>query len=506
FLSQFSKEQFVKEMEKEFDRAKKDQNFTSFYYMCTEYAVANADYLNDLDGSQEMLTKLGVLKKIHPMLDDFKLNSIADYYTDVSKTVASICNYLTKKDVFASKKFNSDYKYFRPWFLDYMQLYNIQAVSLYDEVPVSLVEQDGFELLPSAMKHKCYAASDCARLALDASVSLYAVATYSEAFFKTQSELLSPDLFNPYSERVACNTYDPWKRKRNSIKMLSLDLLNVALFSWNPSPLLVAFDIQEGQVVNFDKFIEDGKIQYSANLTKDKVRASLIARLGPINGSACQVVIGAVPVNAGEVYTGAYGLLGVNFAYNKTYSRTSQSQFEGVKLPAQRGVPLVDNKSLSLGVGCQLFFTPLSRAEFSQLQERDFSPIKFALTLFRSIFNFFAFKKHPDVPQALRYDINQVYESYSVNGGVPKKCVKRLSQQKRCFESSCEEATVDFMETTFGGKVRRHYYDKWSGKTVIHMSSCDGFYEIDSSRSGCLSSRDQRNYKEKVKAFGSCKL
>lgn len=506
FLSQLSTSRLNEELEKEFNQAKKTKDFTAFYYMCTEYAVANTDYLSNIDGTQADLKKIDTLQKIHPLLTESKLGEIGSYYTEVSNKIASVCNYLAKKDIFVSQKFNSNHAYFRPWFLDYMQFYNVTPINLYDGQSDSLVDQSGFDLLPSTLKHKCYKATDCARLALEASVNLYSVATYAEAFFKTKSEILSPDIFNPYSERLACKTYDPWKRKRNAMKMLSLDLLNVALFSWNPSPLLVAFDIKEGEVVNFDKFIEDGKIQYAANVTKDKIRTSLIARLGPINGSACQIVIGSAPVNAGEVYKGAYGLLGVNFSYNKTYATSNQSQFQGVNLPANKGAPLLDNRSVSFGVGCQLFFTPLSKAEHSQLQDSSFSPIKFAVTLIRSIFNFISFKKGPDVPFETSYDINQVYESYKVNDGIPKKCVKKLAQQKRCFDNRCEEATVDFMETQFGGKVRRHYYDKWSDKTVVHMSSCDGFYEIDGNRSGCLSSKDQKKYKEKIKAFGKCKI
>jgi hypothetical protein len=507
FLTQLSNERFDQELEKEFNEAKRTKNFSAFYYMCTEYAVANTDYLSDMDGQQQHLQKLTSLQKIHPLLDADKLGQIATYYSATSKKIASICNYLTKREVFDGQGFSSNYAYFRPWFLDYMQFYNVRPISLYDPNQESLIEQNGFDLLPNAMKHKCSKASDCARLALEASVNLHSVATYAEAFFKTQSELLSPDLFNPYSERVACNTYDPWKRKRNSIKLLGLDLINVALFSWNPSPLLIAFDITEGQVVNFDKLINDGKIQYTANMTKDKLRTSLIARLGPINGSACQIVIGSVPLNAGEVYPGAFGFLGMNIAYNHTRVKSEQSAFEGVNLPKDKAnISLLDSNSKTFGIGCQLFFTPLSKKEYSQLQDRDFSPVKFAVTLFRSIFNFISYRKHPDVPQAASYDINQVYESYKVNDGVPKKCVKKLAQQKRCFDNRCEQATVDFMEATFGGKVRRYYYDQWTKKTVVHMSSCDGFYEIDSRQAGCISSRDQKNYLEKIKAFGSCKL
>ena len=40
-------------LEKEFNEAKKTKNFSTFYYMCTEYAVANTDYLSDIDGQQQ---------------------------------------------------------------------------------------------------------------------------------------------------------------------------------------------------------------------------------------------------------------------------------------------------------------------------------------------------------------------------------------------------------------------------------------------------------------------
>lgn len=508
---QLAPDLFLKELEKNFNSQKNLNWYTKFFYMCVEYNVAKGPMVNQLEENFKLIPELSSLPKIHPILTAEKLKEYYSYYKKVSQSVFKTCQYLSKKNAFTGKGHKYDPAGFKKWVLDYGQDYDYigkEGPKLYSSEEVALVSYPMSSITPSTFKSSCIDAIDCARMLMESMVYLYSVGTYADTFFKTKDGILSPSLFNPYAERVACKTYDPWKRKRNNRKLLALDLLNTALFGWNPSPLFFAFDVQEGELISFDKFIENGKIKYAANMTKDQFRASLIAHLGPITGTPCVVALGKslVPIDSSNNYPNIFGFSGITFGYQKAYENRGNIDIESKKSGALKlgGIETGSRVSRNFTAACTMHFTPVSAVEYRQLDNADFSPVKFGVSLLRAFLNFFNNRKHPDFPRQKKYNGDQVRETYVVDGEITKRCLRRLAQGKSCFKHSCKEEVVDFMEENFSGRIIQFRFEKYSYKSLVRMSSCNGFYELNLNSKACFRSSNKKRRLKAIKAYGRC--
>jgi hypothetical protein len=318
----------------------------------------------------------------------------------------------------------------------------------------------------------------CGRQILAAMIDLRASMQYKDSLLFGAHGLISPALFNPYAERLACQTYDPGFMKRAAFKVFAASAVSVLASTWAKVPVYLSVAVQEGHVTSFRRLVEDGKVLLNAQVTKEKLLASVSLDFGSLTGVPCAVSYGEVAVSPSDLYV----FEGISLNY-----QTGQRQSEVV---ANSGSDILVGEDVGrfFGMSCSLHFSAVSKEVFAASNAATLTQVNGLLGIARSVMSFFRMMNDPDnIPKTESVNINRVADTFAVNENPSRYCQQRLKKGKSCLNTRCEDRIVREVEDSTGADVL--YFVYRNNTAIVETSACTGQFQIAVDNKGCATGR-----------------
>lgn len=446
--------------------AKKDVLKSEIYYLCSEYKVATDETMSFLNDEVELLNNKSALDEYSKTLGGEAITEYVSYFKDITKTVSRFCDDLSHSG-FWGEGFEIDREGFSSWYkettLDKKQPFKTNIVRALSK-EVSPILTYTFKDKDSYRKNEviCVEGANCSRVLIDGIFDLYSSLRYADSLLPTNS-IQAPDLVNPYSERMACKMYDPFKKKRHLLYRFFYDIGRAAVFGLLPSPVYVSTDVIDKQVVSMKTLIEDGKITFDPQVDGYKFKHALIADLGSLLGIPCAISISGSQINPIRHYrfngvsVGACTATRVNNLVVASSSNMSENSYDRSKC-ASCAI------NLETVVGGLASLEPITRS---------------AYILARGAWNLFKGLRDPfDIPRRWTLDVNDTYNTYRKYGQINKYCLKQLLKGRACLANTCEGAVTRNLPSFLKGEVEGTFVPEKRGNALVKLSSCDAPIEV----------------------------
>ena len=418
-------------------------------YLCTEFNYAHNRRFSFLRQDLEMLARLKFMDGLASPLSGDEIKALYEYYVTVADGVGRVCSKLEASKFWTdpANPFDAKTEGHYSWFKEALGMKDLSPPPLepyYPGEPLLAYKTYDTDWDPSHVI--CFSGVDCARRTLKAVVDLYGVGQYAQAVLPLAETISSPTLFNPYAERVACQTYDPWFKSRASFKTLLVDLGNVLAFGWNPLPIYVSTEVRPGEVTSFKRLVENGQVRFDPKLTPSKTDYGLGVDFGFLIGAPCIVTISqssTIPIPPSF-----YVLQGISASTcisGQKVRMTVESAQATPKSSVDRGSSCMSCAINLAAVANVATFTPFGMA------------VKSGMYLAGAFVHYSNNMKDPnDVPHLGEINPNYLLETYRRFGNtIPDRCVKPLTRGKRCLANKCEESFARHVTTVYGGYLER---------------------------------------------------
>lgn len=435
------------------ERVLREKN--ELYHLCAEYTFAAHKDYGFLRKDFAILQKTKVVDGILQNFGWKSIDSVVGEFLMLSKKVLSFCQGLHQRKIWKND-FHLDPKGYSPWYLE--KVYERKIASkrssrspllLTQSQPYLSVGREG-----STGTVICWTASDCLRTYLQSLIALRAASQYAGAFWTLNQQVSSPSLFNPYVERNSCRVYDPWFKTRSLFFNFFADVAQAALVTVNPGFIFSRARLQPGRVVSFQELVNEGKIEYSPVLQKEKVAFSLVADFGPLVGVPCAISITENKTGLYDFYRFA-GITAGACVDSKSHSLSVASASE------------IGGNFESGGAGCfscQINFESVTQV-VSHAAVKGFG----GFFLVRAVLGLFKALSDPfNIPDNWQVRIDYVVETYRKFGEIPKKCVSPLKKGERCLLDPCEEVAANRVEQDFASTVEWIDSSRY-GKTKVKV-------------------------------------
>jgi len=416
---------------------KKDFLKTRYYYLCSEYNVANHEHFSSI---KEKLSVLSSLKVLNPALENIsgeKLSGFYQYYQSLAQMVNNVCKGLEKNN-FWGHDFISPKTGFKAWYMEFVHQEKGREGTL--------GSLEGEPLLSFARNGEviCHDGIDCSRKVLASMIDLYSISQYAGIYFNDFQKVSSPALLNPYAERTTCKIYDPWWGTKKAIFGIFSDLAFTAITAFNPSPFYMDLDLLPRRVTSFNQLLEEGSIKYDPQFDKKRLLVSLGIDFGML-GVPCTLSIS----NRGNE---APHFNGRSFFSGITFEACNENTSNSMTVYSAGNITSTGNRSISGCVSCSLNFVDSSLATASTLFQ---GYGRAGMNLLRGLIRFFKDIRDPlNIPHKFQVDLNHVLETYRRFGEIPKKCIKKLSKGKSCLKRRCEREITAFFQIEFSSSVK----------------------------------------------------
>lgn len=462
------------------------------YALCSEFNYAHHPEFGFLIDKLSILKDEKSIDVLGANFSKGKISKFYDLYKNIADIVINECSTVDQRKVW-----NDDFKYkkesYNKWYISEVLKSEIESNS-YENVK-SLWENDKTSFLnwkkdDSFEGVVCYDGIHCARQTLKTILDLYNVATYSQSLWSFNQEVKAPSMFNPYAERTACKVYDPWYRTKSVIFNLVTDLAQAALVNLNRGVVYTRFDLEPGKVTSFRQLVKDGKIEYSADYTPQRIRTALITDFGPLLGVPCSISLSGKR----ELNYGTYRFGGVSVRSCLENERNILT-VNNASDPGQ-----TDSSSVNGCVACSLDFESVATSV------TKFSPLGSVYYGVRALFRFIGgISDKNNFPRSWETDLNKVAATARAYGEIPKKCVRKLRRGEVCLPDKCSESVFDEIQGLFKSSVTN--MDRVGNRIALKVAGCEEVIEFNTRRKDrdMRNNLDQCQLSSRVKIPASCR-
>lgn len=449
----------IEDINKEFENINKLEDYQkqNLYHLCAEFYFADHQTFSFIKNKLALVEKTNIIDGLAKNISKEKAQSFFNYYQNIAKQIISKCNSL-KQEYIWDNNFSLNKEGYSSWYLN--KVFSGKIKSKKDEI---LLEQVG-DALPylyysneSLLDNTiCFTASDCARKTLESTVYMYKSISYAETFFNLKQVIKSPNMANPYAERYACKSYDPWFKTKNILFNLMWDIGQAAISTTTTGLLYTKAELLPKTLISFNQMVDDGKIIFSGNYHKEKIISSISADFGPLLGVPCSVSLNA---KSFEMYD-LYRFVGINVGACNSEENYDLTVFSGSEMSDNK------EKGHSECLSCQLNFEGIATTAL-HISEKIGPPF----FLFRGIVRLFRALKDPhNIPRSWEINPRYLLETYrKFNGKIPKNCVSSLIKGERCL-SPCENKVAKKVSENIPGTITkivkrsRWRYKVWTSK------------------------------------------
>ncbi|MEN9723059.1 MAG: hypothetical protein RJB38_1045 [Pseudomonadota bacterium] len=458
------------------------------YALCAEYQYAVDRDFGVLREDLSLLSEVDFLKGAVTPWSRSDVESYLAFYSLISAEVLQACKALDQERFWHANSTSIDPSLYQPWMREALADAGVtpglvrgaddqreRSSSLYTSSNASSIIRIRNAAL-GVDEVVCRSAIDCARQVLSSMIDLHAALTYAQALLPLGKAAPGTPLFNPYAERVACKTYDPWFKTRKSVKEFVVDLANTAVFGWNPLPVFFSVDVQQGEVHSLKKLVQDGKLVFDSKANESRTKHAWVLGMdaGPLVGVPCTVAItnGARALSA----LSPYYFDGISLAAcgsNEKHRLEVSSASSAEKLAGLSGASCVT---------CHMNFSSLSTVSAVTGGIGPFNPVKLGVYLIHAFARLFKnLDDKNDIPRYWTVDANEVALTYLKHGHIPKQCYKPLSRGKSCQVDSCASEFSNKLASGIQGMARpiatRDLGDR-SFETDYLSSACGGVFKV----------------------------
>lgn len=437
------------------------------YALCAEAFIASDDVLSFLRKDLSLLKDIKTLDPLFERFTDYDMKNFYDYYEGLFKDVRTFCKGL-EEEKYWGDEFVMDKTLFNPWYKEAIYKGSVPPAppERMKTVGTPLLAYSFFSTTQRADQVICWDGIDCSRKVLESIINLYSVAQYQELYFPKDQKVQSPDLANPYAERVACKVYDPWWQTKRAFFHVVTNAASAAVSAVNPTPFFLTIDLKPQTVVSFDRLVEDGAIKLDPKFDKKRVLTTMGADLGKWLGVPCSVSISNQANTRVPTRTYFTGLT-IEACKSKTTSEASVVNASEVdKDPDQAS---------SACLSCSLNFAKM--IEDGHPLPGPLPIIQSSFYLLRGAILFFKDMRDPvNVPHRYEVNPNYVLETYRRYGEIPTNCVSRLKKGKSCLENTCEQALADLFQEEWGASIQG--INLKVDNAEVKISQCEGNVKV----------------------------
>lgn len=425
------------------------------YYLCSEFRVAMDEKLSFLRKDLEFLRQQTTINSISTSLTNKDLNQLISYTSELSNAVINHCDSLEKSKIW-SEPFIVDKKGLAPWYQEFARIN--QNVAPHDLSNDLVKHRVPLLTLKDKKNVICISGAHCARKSLSALIDISASLQYIEGLLNLSGKIKSPDLVNPYAERVACRAYDPWGKTKSTIFDFLQNIGMAAVSAYVPTPIYVDVKLANRKVISFNQMVKDGNVYFDPKFDKRKIQATLVADFGPLLSTPCMVTVSGDP-NARP--TGYLYLDGI------TTQACHQRENNNVNAYGPADVQSNDS-NVTACVSCTISLVNI--ASTASTYNPAIRPLFFLL---KGVVGLVSNLKDPhNFPRSWEVDPNRLYSSYRKFGFIPKSCARRIRDDKSCLKAYCETNIVETFESNFKKYVSDVTIIK-GGKSKIWINGCD---------------------------------
>lgn len=437
------------------------------YYLCSEFSYSQHETWSFLRGQLDVLAQAETLRGLTSQISNFDSKKAYEYFTLLGDKINKACYDLEQKEIW-SEDFELDRTGFAPWYIE--KVYESKFRSNQDD-QIKEYLKDSAPMLAFSNYGRtndvddvlCAHASDCARKAIESVLSIYNATQYAAAFWNLDNEIDSPDLFNPYSERVACKVYDPWFKMRATLTRFVWDMGQAAASAFVPGMIYTSLDLQPRTVTSFDQLVRDGKLEFDPNFTRQSIMMAVTADFGPLTGVPC-----AVSVNRSH----GNPLAPVRFT-GISVGACSSRQDHNIDVQSASSIDPNSSTGSSECISCALNFESISGV-VAQVTS-NVGPVFF---IARGIYNLFKGLSDPfNIPRSWSVHPYNALETLKLYGEIPKKCVSSLRSGGSCL-NECESTVSKRVRETLGGYISKFSIDD-DGQGYVLNSKCSHPIKVD---------------------------
>lgn len=445
FMEQVGSDRLITGLREQFRSIEENNNKQELYYLCGEYALSQHEKWSFIRGKLEILENYRLLNSTTQFIAGRDIGEFYAQMREVADIVNENCYSLDQKSVW-DYSFELDRSGFAQWYIDEV-IFQGPTSKREEFRRLDLEQADPFLFYSFYQDSRafddviCVHPSDCARRIVESMVDLYAASQYASTLWALEQRVKTPDLFNPYAERVACGSYDPWYRTKSMIFNFLWDMSQVAISSFTPGMIYTRAHLPPKMVTSFRQLVEDGEILYDVSYSRDHIFSTLAMDFGPLTGVPCGVSINGSPYAYDYLlFTGiSVGACSSNEAYDLNVQ--SASDISGNDPRARSGC-----------VACSLNFESIS-GTLAVVSQTVGPPYFF----FRGLYRLFqGMRDANNFPRSWTLDTRNVVESYRRFGGdIPRSCERKLRRGDQCLAHGCEKAVSNYLRERYPGL--RHY-------------------------------------------------
>lgn len=450
------------------------------YYLCSEVKFISDETFSYVRNNVEIIKETGFIDSLDLIFNGMTLEQIFDDYESLMKKTNEFCNALDDDRIW-NEDFDLKRSGFSQWYLDKTLIRTkMQSTKKEDLESLNAKKYLEYSKTKSVI---CFSPSDCVRESISSMLEIARATSYAATFWGAKNKLKTSDVFNPYAERVACKVYDPWFKTRSTITNFVSDISQAFLSAFTPGVLYTKVSLKPGEVTSFNKMVKDGKILFNQKYKKESIALQLVTDFGPLLGVPCAV---SVTGKSGNLYSNLYQFAGVSVG------ACSQSEDSQILVSSGTDVNINDPEHKGGCVSCQLNFESVSNT----LSYFNYAvgPVYY---LVRSFVRLIQGIKDPDnIPHDWTLNLNYLKNTYRRFGYIPKKCVKKLIDNKACLGSSEEELAVTYLQSKYDVNITAEDNRFFSG-IDFKVDGC-------SSKVNVLVTRNEDSTSYKVRT--NCKL
>ena len=424
------------------------------FYLCSEFSLAGDKDLSFIRKDLWRLKDLKIFDQVLKDLTESNLESFWKHFEELSSNINSLCQNLKQRSIW-DEDFQLKKEGFSPW---YQELVYEKSFNFTDDVTISSEKVSKPFLSIQKGNVICQDGIHCARLVLDSIMSLSAISHNLSALVPSSREVMSNNMANPYSSRMACGAYDPWAKRNTIIFDFFQDLAQTAVFGLLPTPVYVGATLDPKRVVSFDTLIKEGQVYYDPNFNTKRLKLALIADLGPLTGIPCSVSISGSRLNPFQYYM----FNGISASTCKERTTTdvvvsSNSDVDSDKTYRQACATCAIN--LQTVASSASIINPIFRVSFF---------------LIKGVVRLVSNLKDPhDLARDWSVSPNLVALSYRYQGEISKSCSKKLLKGKSCLEKSCEGEVLDELTSKYVISPTVSDFSCIRGKGYLEIKECD---------------------------------
>ena len=417
-------EKFSNQFNEKFKILKDNNTKNSLYYLCAEYAYTSDKELSFIKKNLAILKETTLLDQVNSTIINQSSRDLYQYFEKLSEDVNNFCKVLHQNTTW-DKNFILDQSGFQTWYITKTSEKNI--VSTFDlkrsesfKKSLPMLYYSNYKNSETLQNIICIDAIDCSRLVLKSIIDLYSATLYADTFWNLDHVIKSPELFNPYSERTACKTYDPWFKTKSTLFSFFTDVAQAGISLSYPGVVFAKAELRPKKLVSFNQLVKDGVIVYDQKFEPQKINAGLAMDFGKLLNIPCGVSISHDEKNNPFQY----------FLFKGIALRSCEkNERNTIEVNSNNDISKVPSTSRTICFVCALNFESMA-----SLSARSMPVMSSGYFLTRAIYTLYkGFTDPQNIPHSWKVDPTMVLNALNNHGGdIPNECIYPLAHGQEC--------------------------------------------------------------------------